>query len=65
VRERRDVGQELRRDRLPRHEQLDGLEPGGERRLDEVLPLDREKPELVPPAPVAELADEPELLVVR
>jgi hypothetical protein len=47
-----------------RDEQLDRLEPGHVRRLDEVLPLRDEQPELVAPAPVAELADELEPLVV-
>jgi hypothetical protein len=32
---------------------------------DEVLPLRDEQPELVPPAPVVQLPDELELLVVR
>jgi hypothetical protein len=62
MRERRDVGEQRRLDVLARDEQLDRLEVGGS--LDEVLPLDREQPELLPPAPVVELADELEPLVV-
>jgi hypothetical protein len=40
------------------------LQPGRDPRLDEILSLDREQPELVAPAPVMELADELEPLVV-
>jgi hypothetical protein len=61
MRERRDFGQERRLDVLARDEQLDRRDARG---LDEILPLDDEKPELVAPAPVVELADELELLVV-
>jgi hypothetical protein len=64
VRERRDVGEQLGRDGLARDEQVDGLEAGLVRRLDEVLPLRDKQPKLVAPAPVAELADELEPLVV-
>ena len=45
-------------------ENVRGLEAGIEPGLDEVLALDREQPELVAPAPVVELADELEPLVV-
>jgi hypothetical protein len=64
MRKRRDLGQQRGLDVLPRDEQLDRLDPGGARRGDEVLPLRGEKPELVAPAPLGELADELELLVV-
>jgi hypothetical protein len=64
VREARGVRQQLRRDRLARDEQIDGLDAGGGRSLDEILALRDEQPELVAPAPVAELADELEPLVV-
>jgi hypothetical protein len=61
MRELRHGRQQLRLDVLPRHQQLDRLDPG---RLDEILPFDDEEAELVPPAPVAELADELQPLVV-
>jgi hypothetical protein len=64
MRERRHLGEQLGRHVLARDERVGGLEPGGEPGLEEVLPLDDEQPELVPPAPVAELADELEPLVV-
>jgi len=47
-----------------RDEQIDRLDAGRGRRLDEVLALRDEQPELVAPAPVAKLADELEPLVV-
>jgi hypothetical protein len=62
VRERRHLREQRRLDVLARDEQLDRLETGGG--LDEVLPFDSEQPELVAPAPVVELADELEPLVV-
>jgi len=62
VRERRDLGQERRLDVLARDEQVDRLDPAG--RLDEILTLRDEQLELVAPAPVMELADELEPLVV-
>src|SRR5439155_6760242 len=62
--ERRVLGEQLRRDVLARHEQLDRLDPCLPGRVDEVLALGHEEPELVAPAPVGELADELELLVV-
>jgi hypothetical protein len=64
MRERRHLGQQLGRNVLSRDEHVGGHEPGGEPGFEEVLPLDREQPELVPPAPVVELADELEPLVV-
>jgi hypothetical protein len=60
VHEARDLGEELRLDVLPRDEVLDRLDL---RCLDEILALDDEEAELVPPAPVAELADELQPLV--
>ena len=62
VRERRHLGEQRRLDVLARDEQVDRLDPGG--RFDEVLTLRDEQPELVAPAPVVELADELEPLVV-
>jgi hypothetical protein len=62
MRERRDLRQQFCGDVLARHEQLDSRDAG--RRLDEILALRNEEPELVAPAPVVELADELELLVV-
>jgi hypothetical protein len=62
MRERRDLREQRRLDVLARDQQLDRLDAGG--RLDQVLPLDGEQPELVPPAPLVELADELEPLVV-
>jgi hypothetical protein len=64
MRERRHLGEQLGRHVLSRDEHVRRLEPGGEPGLEQVLPLDGEQPELVPPAPVAELADELEPLVV-
>jgi hypothetical protein len=64
VRERRRLREQLRRNVLSGDEDVSRLEPGGKPGLDEILPLDREQPELVPPAPVVELADELEPLVV-
>jgi len=64
VRELRHLGEQLGCEVLARHEKLDRLDPRRGRRFDEILPLDDEKPELVAPAPVTELADELELLVV-
>ena len=62
VRERRHLGEQRRLDVLSRDEQVDRLDAGG--RLDEVLTLRDEQLELVAPAPVVELADELEPLVV-
>ena len=64
VRECRHLREQLRRDVLSGDENVRRLEPGGEPGLEQILPLDREQPELVPPAPVVELADELEPLVV-
>jgi hypothetical protein len=65
VTERRDLGEQLRLDGLPGDEQLDRLEPGGDRRVDEVLALDREEPQLgAVLARREKLPDEPELLVL-
>jgi len=62
MRERRHLGEQCRLDVLARDEQVDRLDAAG--RLDEVLTLRDEQLELVAPAPVMELADELEPLVV-
>src|SRR5207247_6569403 len=64
VAEGRDLGQQRRLDSLTGDEQLDRLDSGRRRRVDEVLSLRREQPELVAPAAVVQLADELELLVL-
>ena len=48
VSERRDGGEKLREDVLARDEELGGLDPGTQSRVDEILPLNREEPGLVP-----------------
>jgi hypothetical protein len=60
--ERRHLGEERCLDVLARDEHIDRLDPG--RGLDEVFTLRDEQLELVAPAPVVELADELEPLVV-
>jgi len=62
--ERRDLRQQGGLDVVARDEHVDSVEPAGERGIDEVLALDEEEPELVPPAALVQLADELELLVV-
>jgi hypothetical protein len=62
VREHRDLGEERRLDVLAGDEQIDRLDATGG--LDQILTLRDEQPELVSPAPVVELADELEPLVV-
>jgi hypothetical protein len=62
VREHRDLGEERRLDVLAGDEQIDRLDATGG--LDEILTLRDEQLELVSPAPVVELADELEPLVV-
>jgi hypothetical protein len=62
--ERRYLREQLRLNVLACDENVRGLEAGIEPGLDEVLALDREQPELVAPAPVVQLADELEPLVV-
>jgi hypothetical protein len=62
--ERRDLGEQLRLDVLPRDEQLDRLDARGEGGLDEILALRRKQPELVAPAAIVQLAGELELLVL-
>ena len=64
MRERRDLREQLGLDGLAGDEQLDRLEAGIRRCVDEVFSLGDEQPELVTPAPVMELADELEPLVV-
>jgi hypothetical protein len=44
VRERRELGEHFGRDRLPRDEEVDRLDPRGARGVDEVLALDDEQP---------------------
>jgi hypothetical protein len=60
VRERRYLREERRLDVLARDQQLDGLDAVGK----QVLPLDREQPELVAPAAVTQLADKLQAFVV-
>ena len=62
--EGRHLREQLGLDVLARNEHVGGLETGGEPGLEQILSLDREQPELVAPAPVVELADELEPLVV-
>jgi hypothetical protein len=57
----RDLRKQARLDVLARDEQLHGV---GGRRVDEILTLAREQPELLAPTPFVQLADELELLVV-
>jgi hypothetical protein len=63
--EGRDLGQERRLDVLAGEEELNRLDPGVDRRLDEILTFRDEEPELVAPAAVLKLADELQLLVVE
>jgi hypothetical protein len=65
MRQRRDLSEQLRENGLPGDEQLDRLNSRLQRRLDEILALGRELPELVPPATRLQLADELERLVLR
>ncbi|HWJ32931.1 MAG TPA: hypothetical protein VNR59_11370 [Gaiellaceae bacterium] len=62
--QRRDLREQRRLDVLAGDQQVDGLEARGARRLNEILPLGDEQPELVAPAALLQLADELELLVV-
>jgi hypothetical protein len=64
VRKHRRLREQLVGNVLSGDEDVSRLEPRGEPGLEQILPLDREQPELVPPAPVVELADELEPLVV-
>jgi hypothetical protein len=61
MRKRRHFRQELRRDVVARHEQIDRIGSGSD---DEILTFRDKEAELVPPAPVVELADELQALVV-
>jgi hypothetical protein len=54
----RDVGEELRIDVVAGDEQVDGLDTGRGRRVDEVLALGDEEPELLPLSPRLELANQ-------
>jgi hypothetical protein len=65
MRQRRDLCEQLRQDRLPGNEQLDRLDPCIQSRLDEIVALGRELPELVAPPTRLQLADELERLVPR
>jgi len=64
VPERRDLREQLRRDVLSGNQEIDRSNPGRRGRGDQILALRDEQPELVAPAPVPELADELEPLVV-
>jgi hypothetical protein len=64
MRELGQLGEELRLHVPARDEQIDRFDPRRTCRLDEVLSFDREQPQLVSPAPVVELADELQALVV-
>ena len=64
VTERGDLREQLRLYRLPRDEQLDGLDSRGGRRLDQILALRDKEAELVPPAPLRQLPNELEPLVL-
>jgi hypothetical protein len=64
MRERRHLAEECRLDIFSGNEDLDRLDPGVERRLDEILTLRDEEPELVAPTAVVQLPDELELLVL-
>jgi hypothetical protein len=44
MRQRRELREHLGRDRLPRDEEVDRLDPSGARSVDEVLALDDEQP---------------------
>jgi hypothetical protein len=62
--QRRHLGEQGGLDVLPGHQQFQRLDPGVERRLDEILTLGNEEPELVAPAAVVQLPDKLELLVL-
>jgi hypothetical protein len=62
--EHRDLGQQPRLDVLACDEQLDRLDSRQPRRIDEVLPLRSEQPQLVTPARLVKLSNELELLVL-
>jgi hypothetical protein len=62
--ERRDVGEQRRLDVLAGDQQLHGLEARIACGVDEILALSDEQPQLLAPAPLVQLADELELLVV-
>jgi hypothetical protein len=60
----RHLREQRRLDVLARDEQLDRLDARGRRGLDEVLALGDEQAELVAPAPLRQLPNELELLVL-
>ena len=64
VGECRHFREQCRLDILARHEQFDRLDAFSLSSGDQILALRDEEPELVPPAAVLQLADEPELLVL-
>ena len=64
MRERGDLRQQGRLYGLAGDEQLDGLDPGRSRGIDEILTLRGEETQLVAPAPLVQLANELELLVL-
>jgi hypothetical protein len=64
MRERGDLGDQPRLDRLAGDQQLDRLDAGRGRRGDEVLTLGDEQAQLLPPPAPGELADQLERLVV-
>ncbi len=61
MRRRRHLGEQARLDVLARPQQVDRL---GRRGRDRVLALDEEEAELVAPATLVQLADEPQPFVV-
>ena len=62
--QRRDLREQRLLDVIARHEQVGRLDLRRQRRVDEILTLCDEEPELVAPAALVELPDELELLVL-
>jgi len=62
--ERRDRRKQRRLDVVAGNEHVSRLEAGSKCRVDKILALGDEQPELVAPAALVQLADELELLVV-
>jgi hypothetical protein len=62
--EGRDLREQCRLDVLACDQHVDGFKVGFTRSVDEILALDDEEAELVPPAALLQLPDELELLVV-
>ena len=65
MRQSRHFREQLRRHGFARYEQFHGLEAGLERRVDKVLALGDEQPELVAPASPMKLAHELQRLILR